>query len=179
MAGLLLVAAVSSAAVAQPTTPPPVGPVQPPLSPGRAFLISLVAPGLAQARMERGTGILFVTVEALGLTMYAKSSRDLAVAKGFANDSTPARYTVDPTTGEPQRDSTGALVVAEWVTTRYGPGRVQARKTHVEDWIALLIFNHLIAAADAFVAAQLWDLPARVSVQAWPGAGRVSASIRW
>jgi hypothetical protein len=159
--------------------PAPVGLVQPPISPGRAFFTSLIAPGLGQARLERGTGILFVTVEALGLTMYAKSSRDLRLAKGFASDSTPARYAVDPATGEPQRDSTGALVVAEWVTSKYATGRIQARKTHVEDWIALLVFNHLIAAADAFVAAQLWDLPARVSVQATPTSGRVSANIRW
>jgi hypothetical protein len=77
------------------------------------------------------------------------------------------------------RDSTGALVVAEWATTRYGPGRVRARKTHVEDWVALLVFNHLVAAADAFVAAHLWDLPTRVSIRATPAGARVFANIPW
>ena len=33
----------------------------------------------------------------------------------------------------------------------------------IEDWIALLVFNHLVSGADAFVAAHLWDLPAQVS----------------
>jgi hypothetical protein len=153
--------------------------IRPPISAGRAFFTSLVVPGLAQARLRRGTGILFASVEALGLTMYAKSSRDRELAQSFAMDSTPSRYSVDPASGEAMRDSTGALVVAEWVTTRYGTGRVRARKTHVEDWVALLIFNHLIAGADAFVAAHLWDLPARVSVQASPAGTRVSAAFRW
>jgi hypothetical protein len=150
-----------------------------PLTPRRAFITSLIAPGLAQSQMARGTGILFATVEALSITMYAKSSRDLAVAKAFASDSAPLIYSVDAATGQPNRDSTGAAIVAEWTTTRYGPGRVRARRTHVEDWVALLIFNHLVAAADAFVAAQLWDLPSRVSLRASPHGATVTARIPW
>jgi hypothetical protein len=34
---------------------------------------------------------------------------------------------------------------------------------HVEDWLAVIAFNHLFSGADAFVAAQLWDLPLKVS----------------
>jgi hypothetical protein len=56
---------------------------------------------------------------------------------------------------------------------------VRARKQHVEDWVALLIFNHLFAAADAFVAAQLWDVPARVSVQRDGDRTRLTATVRW
>jgi hypothetical protein len=129
--------------------------------------------------MGRGTGILFATVEALGITMYAKSSRDLNVAKGFVSDSSPLLYSMDDATGQPLRDSTGAPIVAEWTTTRYGPGRVRARRTHVEDWVALLVFNHLVAAADAFVAAQLWDLPSRVTLRASPRGATVTARIPW
>jgi hypothetical protein len=40
----------------------------------------------------------------------------------------------------------------------------RSRKLHVEDWTAAIIFNHLIAGADAFVGAQLWDVPTRVSM---------------
>src|SRR5688572_9527137 len=58
-------------------------------------------------------------------------------------------------------------------------GRVRARKQHVEDWVALLIFNHLFAAADAFVAAQLWDVPARVSVTRDGDRTRLTATVRW
>lgn len=150
-----------------------------PLTPRRAFITSLLVPGLAQSQMGRGTGILFATVEALSITMYAKSSRDLAVAKAFVSDSAPLLYSVDAVTGQPLRDSTGAAIVAEWTTTRYGPGTVRARRTHVEDWIALMIFNHLVAAADAFVAAQLWDLPSRVTLRASPRGAIVTARISW
>jgi hypothetical protein len=123
--------------------------------------------------------MLFVGIEALSLMMYAKSSRDLRLAQSFGRDSTPLTYVIDQATGQPDRDSTGAPIVATWETTRYGPGRVRARKTHVEDWIALLAFNHLIAATDAFVAAQLWDLPARVSMRVGVRSATVTARIPW
>lgn len=176
---IVLAHAVSPFASAQAPAREEASGVRPPMSPRRAFFTSLLAPGLAQSQMDRGSGLLFATVEALSLTMYAKASRDLDVARGFSRDSTPARYTVDPSTGDVLRDSLGAPLVAEWATTRYGEGRVRARKTHVEDWIALLIFNHLVAAADAFVAAQLWDLPARVSARAAPRTVQVEARIPW
>ena len=47
---------------------------------------------------------------------------------------------------------------------RYAP-RVRSRRTQYEDWIAVLVFNHLFAGADAFVAAQLWDMPIRGSLR--------------
>jgi hypothetical protein len=58
---------------------------------------------------------------------------------------------------------------------------VRARSAHVEDWIALLVANHLFAGADAFVAAHLWDVPARLGLRVVPRAGgtTVSASFRW
>ena len=39
---------------------------------------------------------------------------------------------------------------------------MRTRRLHYEDWLAVLVFNHLIAGADAYVAAQLWDLPGKV-----------------
>ena len=50
----------------------------------------------------------------------------------------------------------------------------------MEDWITLLIVNHFIAGADAYVAANLWDVPADVSVAPAPG-GRMAvvARIKW
>ena len=44
--------------------------------------------------------------------------------------------------------------------------------------MALLIFNHLFSGADAFVAAQLWDLPANVAIRWLPGGPMVQAAIR-
>jgi hypothetical protein len=37
-----------------------------------------------------------------------------------------------------------------------------------EDWMALLIFNHLIAAAEAYVSSHLYDFPEGLKVQAMP-----------
>jgi hypothetical protein len=57
---------------------------------------------------------------------------------------------------------------------------VRARRLHLEDWIAALVFNHLISGAEAFVSANLYDLPAQISAR--PGArggGTVAVSLAW
>jgi hypothetical protein len=136
----------------------------PPISPRSAFLRSLFVPGLGQAALERGTaGAIFVSLEALSLLMTIKSKRDLRVARRLEADSVFFGI-------EPDGDTVFVHPLA---------GRVRARKQHVEDWVALLIFNHLFAAADAFVAAQLWDVPVRVSVQRDGERTRLTATVRW
>lgn len=155
-----------AAAVAEPVDAP--RPVRdtltgPPISPRSAFLRSLIVPGLGQAALDRGTaGGIFVSLEALSLLMTIKSKRDLRVARRLENDS--VFFEIDG---------------ADTVFVNHLAGRVRARKQHVEDWIALLVFNHLFAAADAFVAAQLWDVPARVSVQRDGDRTRLTATVRW
>jgi hypothetical protein len=153
--------------------------LRPPISPGQAFFTSALVPGLAQARLERSTGMLFAAIEVVSLTMLAKSSHDLAIAKSFARDSTPLTFTTDPLTGLAKRDSTGALVVSQWSKSSYDEARIHARKTHVEDWVATLVFNHLFAGLDAYVAAQLWELPAQVEMRATPRGGTIRAKFRW
>jgi hypothetical protein len=54
---------------------------------------------------------------------------------------------------------------------------VEGKRQEVEDWAVLLAFNHLIAAAEAFVSAQLWDFPANLELRALPGGG-VGAGVR-
>ncbi len=137
----------------------------PPISPRSAFLRSLIVPGLGQAALDRGTaGGIFVSLEALSLLMTIKSKRDLRVARRLEADS--VFFGIDP-------DGDTVFVASPLA------GRVRARKQHVEDWVALLIFNHLFAAADAFVAAQLWDVPARVSVTRDGDDTRLTATVRW
>jgi hypothetical protein len=132
-----------------------------PISPGGAFLQSLLIPGRGQITLgKKNASRFYFAVEALGIGMTIKSYRDLREAKRNADDSTAVEWEVDPVTG----DST---------STRFEPGRftpelINARRTHVEDWIALIIFNHLLSAADAYVTANLWDFPAKVSVRARP-----------
>jgi hypothetical protein len=137
----------------------------PPISPKSAFVRSLFVPGLGQAALDRGTaGGIFVSLEALSVLMAIKTKRDLNLAKRLAADSIFQGI-----------DATGdTLRLASPVA-----GRVSARKQQFEDWIALIIFNHLFAAADAFVAAQLWDVPARVSVQRDGDRTRLTATVRW
>ena len=137
----------------------------PPISPRSAFLRSLIVPGLGQAALDRGTaGGIFVSLEALSLLMTIKSKRDLRVARRLEADSLFFGI-----------DADGDTLFAPSPVA----GRVRARKQHVEDWVALLIFNHLFAAADAFVAAQLWDVPARVSVTRDGDRTRLTATVRW
>lgn len=123
--------------------------------------------------------MLFAVTEALALTMYAKSRHDYAVARKLGSDSTPTSWVTDPQTGQVVLGPNGAPQVATWSTTRYNTSRIRARRTHVEDWIAVLVFNHLFAGVDAFVAAQLWDLPANVEFNASPRGARVAARVRW
>jgi hypothetical protein len=56
---------------------------------------------------------------------------------------------------------------------------VNTRRGHLEDWIAFIIANHLFAAADAYVAAHLWDLPSQISVDARPNGTVIAARLRW
>lgn len=161
-------ARVDSAPVAAPAvqiTPARDTVTGPPISPRSAFLRSLFVPGLGQAALDRGTaGGIFASLEALSILMAIKSKRDLGVAR---------RLEADSVFFEIENDGDTVFVPSPVA------GRVRARKQHFEDWIALLIFNHLFAAADAFVAAQLWDVPARVSVTRDGDRTRLTATVRW
>jgi len=43
----------------------------------------------------------------------------------------------------------------------------------------VLIANHLFAGADAYVAANLWDVPTQLSVRSGPTGPMIVASIPW
>ena len=116
----------------------------PPISPRRALLQSMLIPGWGQVSLDRNTaGGLFVALEVTSIAMLVQSKKQLSIARAAAGDSI-----LDPATGD---------LVANPLE-----GRIRPRKRAVEDWTALLIFSHLIAAADAFVAAHLWDVPVQV-----------------
>ena len=152
--------------------------VRPPVTPRRAFLYSLAIPGAGQAALDRHFwGGAFFFAEGVSLALVYRSAEDLRLARQFRADSVPATYQVDAA-GQPVLGSDGRPTVATWNVSRYSAARVRARRTHYEDWLAVLVFNHLIAGADAYVAAQLWDLPARVGVRVAPdGRPALSASL--
>jgi len=162
-----------------PRAPAPAG-VKPPLTPKRAFLYSLLVPGAGQAALDRyRAGGVFFLSEAIALAFVHRSAEDLRLARQFKADSTPASYQVDQA-GQQVIGGDGRPAVATWTVGRYNDALVRARRTHYEDWLAVVVFNHLFAGADAFVAAQLWDLPARVGVGAAPdGSTAVVATLRF
>jgi hypothetical protein len=160
----------------------------PPITPKQAFLSSLLVPGLGEARLGRGgAASIFGGIEAFSLAMARKSAKDLHVAQRYENDSTfgPSTQTcgIVSTVVNGQALDTytcTAPVRGPLLFNRYRGGRVGARRLHYEDWLAVLVFNHLISGADAFITAQLWDLPARVAVQPAPAGGTALAfSVRW
>jgi hypothetical protein len=185
---IVLLAAVPPAAAQVVDTLPP-GPrtgtpggdsTAPPISSRRALLYGMLIPGSAQTILQRPrAAALFIGFEALSITMARKAAGDLREAKRYAADSLVESYRLDPATGRVVLDTAGNPVVASFVPNRFGTDRVAARRTHYEDWVAALIFNHLISGVEAFVAAQLWDLPTQVSVRAIPRGVVIGAAIPW
>jgi hypothetical protein len=143
---------------------------RPPISAKRAFLRSLLIPGWGQSSLDRGTaGGLFATIELLSAAMIVKSKQDLDFAKRYGKDSIVTGFTGG--TGSQGTVSRAANPLK---------GRISPRRQHLEDWIALLVFNHLFSGADAFVAAQLWDVPAGVSIRSDGGTTvTLAARVSW
>jgi hypothetical protein len=127
-------------------------------------------PGLGQSRLDRGTsGALFASVELAALVMVRRSVADVREAQRYRIDTLPSSFT----------SAGGTLTPVGAFTGRYTRDLVGARRLHVEDWLAVVGFNHLFAAADAFVAAQLWDVPVRMSAQRSRGGTALVATVHW
>jgi hypothetical protein len=149
------------------------------MSPRRAFLTSLVLPGYAQTVFGRDrAAMLFTIIEVGAIGMARKAAQDLAEAKGLARDSVVGSYQIDPVTGRAVLDpKTGQPIPATYIASRFTPDRVKARRTHYEDWIAAIVFNHLFSGADAYVAANLWDFRTNVGVASGERRATISASL--
>ena len=145
--------------------------LKPPISPLRAFLYSALVPGYGQAILGRNkAAAVMLAIEAMAIGMIRESAADVREARRMSGDSVIVTY-VNPTTGE--------LRTPTPVARRFDPQYVHVRQSHVEDWVAFLIANHLFSGADAFVAANLWELPAELSIRAAPGGATVGASLKW
>ncbi len=164
---------VSSAGAKPPATMAPLtgrGRFTPPLTPKRAFLYSSLLPGFGQSRLDRGTsGALFASIELAAIVMMRRSQMDLREARRFQIDTLPDQYLVS-------RDS---VIKNGAFTNRFTRDLVRTRRLHVEDWIAVVAFNHLFAGADAFVSAQLWDVPVELSAFPRPAGAVFVATIRF
>ncbi|MBC8086134.1 MAG: hypothetical protein H7Z40_02630 [Phycisphaerae bacterium] len=143
----------------------------PPITPKRAFLYSLMLPGFGQSRLDRGTaGALFAAIELGSLAMIRKSGIDLRQARRYSSDSLPGDYTVR---------ADGTIVGTPIVSPRFPPDLVSTRRLHTEDWYAAILFNHLLSGADAFVAAQLWNVSPTVALRPYGDGVALVATIHW
>jgi hypothetical protein len=146
------------------------GRFSPPLTPKRAFLFSALLPGFGQSRLDRGTsGALFASIELAAVVMIRRSQLDLREARRYQIDTLPDQYV-----------TSGASVVKNGVfTNRFTRDLVRTRRLHVEDWLAVVAFNHLFAGADAFVSAQLWDVPVELAAIPRPTGAVFVATLRF
>jgi hypothetical protein len=60
---------------------------------------------------------------------------------------------------------------------RTGSGRADSKRQEHEDWLVLLVFNHLFAGLDAYVAAHLADFPGDLRLEALPQGIGASVSL--
>lgn len=146
--------------------------VKPPLSPKRAFLYSALIPGSAQSILGRHkAAAIMLLVEGISVAMLRESAADVREARRMSiGDSTVVTSYVDATGGQ----STPTLA-----PRRFDRQYVHTRQSHVEDWAAFIIANHLFSGADAFVAANLWDVPTQLSLRVGPDGARISARLTW
>ena len=143
--------------------------MQPPLSPRRAFAYSLLLPGYAQSILGRGkAGTLQVTFEAVALVMIRQSASDVREARRMVADSIPVSFV----------DATGTRKT-RYEKTSFPTSLIRSRRAHLEDWIAVLLANHLFAAADGYVAALLWDLPTEIALRAAPRSTELAFRVYW
>jgi hypothetical protein len=139
----------------------------PPLSPRRAFLYSLLLPGYAQSVLGRPTaGAIFVLTESIALAMLRESKADLNEARALRTD----------TLVVVGFDASGAPIKAP---SPYTDELINVRRGHVEDWVAFIVANHVFAAADAYVASHLWDLPSQISVRQTRDGTVLAARLTW
>lgn len=143
--------------------------LKPPISPRRAFLYSLALPGYAQSVLGRNrAGTLQIAFETVALVMIRQSAADVREARRTMADSIVVSY-VDASGGSQVR----------YERTAFPSSLLKSRRAHLEDWIAVLLANHLFAAADAYVAALLWDLPTEVALKASPRTAELALRVRW
>jgi hypothetical protein len=143
--------------------------LKPPLSPRRAFLYSALLPGYAQAKLGRNrAAAIMLAVEAMTIAMIRESAADVREARRMSGEALVLSYV----------DESGTAVV-DTAARRFDPQYVHVRQGHVEDWVAFLVANHLFSGADAFVAANLWDLPGQLSIRLTPDRAMIGAKFTW
>ncbi len=160
---------------------PSSAPTDTTVTPGGAFLRSLLLPGWGHAATESHfRGAFYVAVQSGALWMLAKSMarrRQAARFRTMEYEAARERLQVEDVSSP---DSLHLLAAGD-PRVEVWDERIEARARQVEDWAALGIFLVLLGATDAFVAGHLMDHPEPLSLEAYPrpgGGWTVSGSIR-
>jgi len=160
-------------------------PAPPPVSPGGAFLRSLVLPAWGHAAVESGRGAFYTFAELGSGWMFLRvrsrleSARDrLEIREASVRAAAVASGITD------EEEILAAIREDEGVET--AATLVEAREGQREDWAALIIFSVLLSGVDAYVSAHLQDFPDPISsglrASPWGGmevVGRVHLPIGW
>jgi hypothetical protein len=153
------------------TLSPPGSALVPPITAKRAFLYSAALPGYGQTLLHRNRAAVgMLAVEALSFVMVHQSAASVRQARRGTLDSVVVSWVdgAGQPLASPARDR-----------PHFSDADVRARRAHVEDWIALILANHLLSGVDAFVAAHLWDVTAHVGGGAAPVARSASVGVRF
>ncbi len=133
------------------------------------MIYSMLLPGYSQAKLNHPTSsIVFAVAEILSIGMARKSALDLREARTARQDSIPTGFVADTIAG---------TITATGYTQNRLVARIGARRTHYEDWLAAIIFNHVISGADAYVSANLWDFNANIGVAPTRNGAALAASV--
>lgn len=183
---LLLLAALSfllpgawgEAAAQDVVSPEPVGEVSvegEPVSPGGAFLRSLVLPGWGHASVGSGTRAAFYAAAQSGTAlMVLKSASRQRTARRFAAEERRLVEDELRLQGVTSADSLRVLAGADPRVSQREE-LVDRRGQQVEDWVALGLFLTLLGAADAYVAGHLADFPEPLALDV----GRRPGDMAW
>jgi hypothetical protein len=140
------------------------------VSPGGAFLRSLVVPGWGHVVTgAENRGAFYVAAQSASAWMLLKSISKRREARRFRDMEFEAAGARIGASGLVPSDSVRVRAerdarVEQWDET------VEARGQQVEDWAALGVFLVLLGATDAFVAGHLMDRPEPLSLDVRPGA---------
>ena len=148
----------------------PADTVKPPISPRRAFLYSAIIPGSGQAILGRHkAAAVMLLIEGMAIAMLRQSAASVGEARRMSGDSVITSYV----------NASGDSVPNAAAPRRFDSPYVHTRQSQVEDWAAFLVANHLFSGADAFVAANLWELPAQLQIRVTPQSASVGAKLTW
>lgn len=150
------------------------------ISPGTAFVRSLIVPGWGQFSIGSYTrGAIFATLQGTSAFMVVRTQVRLDDAKDLLDERTEEavadlnqRIATDTTLAR-QLSRPGAFDEAIDSTTsvRRARGLVESRRNQRQDWIVYLVVFTFASGVDAFVSAHLADFPARIEPEARPDGG--------